>query len=107
MSPVDLLVIIAIGWLLVRAVRKMTEQKERPRSPYAGFPDFQVRGLPDLDNLEPDTWVRVVRASNPALVDTWAQEARRRGFVVEWVGEGKPMLDGWRVRVPPSPPRSG
>lgn len=107
MSLIDLIVLVGIVWLVVRVARSVNERKERTQSPFAGFPDFQVRGLPDLDNLEPGTWVRVVRASNPALVDAWAQEARRRGFVVEWVGEGKPMLDGWRVKVPASPPRPG
>ncbi len=107
MSPLDLIVVIAIGWLIVRGIKKLTERPALIHSPFAEFPEWQVRNLPSLDNLQQGEWLRVVRAGNPPLADAWAEEARRRGFVVEWVGEGKPMLDGWRVRVPPSPPQYG
>ncbi len=107
MSPFDLIVVIAIGWLIVRVVRKFADRPVRAQSPLAGFPASQVCQLPSLDNLRQGEWFRVVRASNPALADAWAEEARRRGLDVEWADFGTPRLDGWRVKLPVSPPSTG
>ncbi len=107
MTLVDLIVVVAIGWLIVRAIRKLSAQKPQMPAPYAGFPEWQVRQLPSLDHLEPGAWVRVVRASNPLLADAWAHEARRRGLEVEWVDLGTPRLNGWRVKGPSWPGQLG
>lgn len=104
MSFIDLLVLIAFCWLVVKLVKRAIEQRAPSKPPTASSLAAQTHGLPPLDYLRPGIAFTVPRAQNPAAADAWAEEARRRGLDVRWVDRGTPLVDGWRVQLPPAPP---